>query len=378
MCRPGAVCDREAVRTRPPLRRSYAGVVAGVCGGLAEHLGGPAWGFRLAFVALVSYRGLGVFLYLALWGAVPLSERPPGSLSRRETFAFVTAGTLLAAVVMVALAFSGDRRLWAGLVSVVGLVLVWRQADVRRTRGVGVLLLLAGVTALLGGLAWFAMTERHVGYTLVALLVAAAAGWPWWRRLAADLGTERRARIRSQERAEVAAHLHDSVLQTLTLIQRQATSPRDVQRLARRQERELRDWLRSRTGPVAEHSLGAAIRAAADEVEDGYGVLVELVAVGDAPMGERAAALVQAAREAMVNAARHSGAATVSVYAEVEPDRATVFVRDRGRGFDPSVPANGRYGLAESVVGRMRRHGGWATVQSVPGEGTEVELELPW
>ncbi len=366
-------------QSRPALRRSPGRVFGGVAAGLAEHLGIPVLAVRLAFVGLAFAGGFGLAAYLVFWAVVPQSDAPgrPG-LHSRETTVFVATGTaiiLLLIVVGAHLPWQG----WAALLVAAGLALIWRQADLRGTRGRGLVLVAAGVGVLLAGLVWLVRSDRGVDSTVLALVVAAAAGWPWWRRLATELGAERRARVRSQERAEVAAHLHDSVLQTLTLIQRQADSPRQVQRLARRQERELRDWLRSRSGPAtARGTLVAAVRAAADEIEDGYGILVDLVSVGDAPMGDRAGALVQAIREAMLNAAKHSGAGTVSVYLEVEPDRATVFVRDRGRGFDPAAPADGRYGLAGSVVGRMRRYGGNAAVHSAPGEGTEVELELPW
>ena len=192
--------------------------------------------------------------------------------------------------------------------------------------------------------------------------------------MANDLSQERRERIRSQERAEVAAHLHDSVLQTLALIQKAAGSPSEVTRLARSQERELRTWLY--TSRAGQGTLSRALEAVAAEVEEQHRVSVDVVAVGDLVLDEKGAALVAAAREAVVNAAKHSGAATVDVYAEVEPHQATVFVRDRGVGFDPSdVPAD-RHGLSGSVVGRMERHGGRAFVRSTPGEGTEIRLEM--
>ena len=199
---------------------------------------------------------------------------------------------------------------------------------------------------------------------------------PWWFAMATDLRDERRERIRSQERAEVAAHLHDSVLQTLTLIQKAAGEPAEVTRLARGQERELRSWLyRARVG--AGPSLEAALEVVRAEVEEAHDVPVEVVVVGDCPTDERIAGLVAATREAVVNAARHSGAPTVQVYAEVEEHQVTVFIRDRGRGFDPAAVPPDRHGLSGSVRGRMARNGGSATVRSAVGEGTEVQLVLP-
>jgi signal transduction histidine kinase len=201
---------------------------------------------------------------------------------------------------------------------------------------------------------------------------------PWWLRLVRGLDAERAERIRSQERAELAAHLHDSVLQTLALMQKRAQDPREVAALARRQERELRSWLNAPGGRRGEPdaSLATALEDAVAEVEDAHGVPVEVVAVGDRPLDARGAALVAAAREAVLNAVKFAPDAPISVYAEVDGDRVEVFVRDRGPGFDlAAVPAD-RRGLRESVLGRMERHGGRAEVHTLPGAGTEVELVL--
>jgi len=203
---------------------------------------------------------------------------------------------------------------------------------------------------------------------------------PWLWRLGSELVKERRERIRSEERAEVAAHLHDSVLQTLAMVQRRAGDPREVVRLARKQERELRTWLLSgqRFDPDAvAGSLGSSLTVLGADLEDSHGVPVEIVQVRDCPIDEGLAALVLAAREAISNAQRHSGADRVSVYCEVGTTEVAVFVRDRGRGFDRAQVAPDRRGIAESIEGRMARHGGRATVSSAPGEGTEVELVMP-
>ncbi|MGH8861250.1 MAG: sensor histidine kinase, partial [Jatrophihabitantaceae bacterium] len=188
------------------------------------------------------------------------------------------------------------------------------------------------------------------------------------------LSFERAARIREQERAEVAAHLHDSVLQTLALIQRNADSPREVARLARGQERELRTLLyadRTATGHLADE-----LRRNAAEIEDGYAVAVDVVVVGDIALTDDLAALVAAARESLVNAAKHSKSTTIALYAEVEPDGVHAFVKDRGVGFDPEDVADDRQGLRGSIVARMERHGGTAEIVSHPGEGTEVRLGM--
>jgi signal transduction histidine kinase len=241
-----------------------------------------------------------------------------------------------------------------------------------------------GVALLVAGVATFvALSDaaEAVGKGLVAALIVVAGlaliFLPWVRRLASELAEERRERIRSQERAELAAHLHDSVLQTLALIQRRSDSPETVVRLARRQERELRSWLSGPPRSSADRSLVAAVRRAAEEVEDLHGVPIEVVVVGDCTLDESLDALVAAAREAMSNAARLSGADGVAVYLEVADDRVTLYVRDRGVGFDPEAVPPDRKGVSESIVGRMRRHGGLATIHTAPGAGTEVELELP-
>ncbi len=237
----------------------------------------------------------------------------------------------------------------------------------------GALLLMVGTTWMLGATDPDALIPVLAGVGLTVGGVAVVAG-PWMATLWRDLSEERRARIRTEERAEVAAQLHDSVLQTLALIQRHPETTRAVAQLARQQERSLRTWLfeEEASGSFADH-----LRAAAHQVEDRSGVPVELVVVGDLPTDVRTEALTAAAREAMANAAAHSGAATISVFAEVTEDATTVFVRDRGAGFElQEVPAD-RRGVRESIVARMDRHGGRATVSSTPGEGTEVALEQP-
>jgi signal transduction histidine kinase len=199
---------------------------------------------------------------------------------------------------------------------------------------------------------------------------------PWLHRLATDLSAERGERIRSQERAELAAHLHDSELHTLALLRRSANDPREVVRLARRQERELRTWIAGRSIDPSS-SLATAIDDVANDVEADYGMPIDVVKVGDCPLDERLVALTRAAREAMVNASKHSRAASVAVYVEVDAAEASVFVRDRGVGFSlGDVPAD-RHGLAQSVTGRMERAHGCATVRSAPGAGTEVQLTMP-
>jgi signal transduction histidine kinase len=240
------------------------------------------------------------------------------------------------------------------------------------------LLVLGGLVAFAPPIgSWGALRSALVGTVVVVVGLAVALG-PAIARLVTAYGEERRERILAAERADVAAHLHDSVLQTLALVQRKADDPREVRRLARRQERELRGWLLHGEELVPDApTLGATLEAIAADVEDTYGVPVDVVRVRDCESDAALEPLVLAAREAIVNAAHHSGAPAVSVYLEVEPSRVTVFVRDRGRGFDRDAVPEDRRGIAHSIVGRLGRHGGTASIQTTPGDGTEVELVLP-
>ncbi len=215
---------------------------------------------------------------------------------------------------------------------------------------------------------------------LAALIVTIAIGLisaPFWLSMVRRLGSERIARARSEERAEVAAHLHDSVLQTLALMQKRAGDPDEVAKLARRQERELRSWLAGEGPSRPGERLADALRAAAIDVEESHGTPVEAVVVGDAPLDERMEALVAAAREALTNAAKFAAdGGPVRLYAEIEDGGARVWVDDRGPGFDPDAIPKDRRGVRESIIGRMKRFGGRAEIRSEPGDGTEVELRV--
>jgi signal transduction histidine kinase len=238
-----------------------------------------------------------------------------------------------------------------------------------------VLILIAALIFLQATGSLDALRKASVGIVVVVAALALVFG-PWMLRQGRALAAERAERIRSQERAEMAAHVHDSVLQTLALVQRRADDPRAVASLARKQERELRGWLSGDRPTAGAATLAAALRAAAEEIEEERNVTVEVVTVGDAPLDERLEALVAAAREAVLNAAKFSGADRVDLFAEVDDARVEVFVRDRGAGFDvDAVPAD-RRGVRESIVGRMERFRGNARVTSRPGDGTEVELTM--
>jgi signal transduction histidine kinase len=404
--------------TRPePLRRdpSHA-VVAGVCAGLAPRIGVDPLLLRVGFLAGSVAGGVGLLLYVVCWALLPADETQRGrlgsrSLPRRES-AMVASG--IALLVLSALLlfrtwglWLSDAVVWPLLLAAAGGALIWRQSQraevvepspVERARpgggaaprrtlrlarpslaGAGL-----GTTLVLGGglvFLWLtgALTAARDVLLAVAVVVVAIGVilTPWWLRLVRGLTEEREERVRTQERAELAAHLHDSVLQTLALMQKRADDPRAVAALARRQERELRAWLNGARTDAPRQTLAAAIQEVVGEVEDDHGVPVEVVVVGDCPLDEATEALVAATREAVVNAVKFAAGTPVSVYAEADGDRVEVFVRDRGPGFDLAAVPPDRRGLRESVLGRMDRHGGEAHVHTQPGAGTEIELVLP-
>jgi signal transduction histidine kinase len=248
-------------------------------------------------------------------------------------------------------------------------------AAISRT-GLGIALVVAAGFVFLQATGALGAARDVLLALLVAVVVLGVILAPWIARLVRSLTQERAERIRSQERAEVAAHLHDSVLQTLAMVQRRAADPAEVAALARRQERELRAWLADRPAPGQAARLAAALEAAAAEVEESHGVPVEVVVVGDRELDSRHEAIVAAAREAMTNAAKFGGGSPVDVYAESSDSRTQVFVRDRGPGFDTAAVPPDRRGVRESILGRMKRNGGRGRITSSPGAGTEVELVL--
>lgn len=395
-------------------------MVGGVAAGLAKRTGVDVTVVRVLLVlgALVT---VGMPLYVLAWLVVPMESERGGIVRRLPAdrrgllllpVAWATGGVALA------LGLTG-QLIWPVVAGAAGLTLVWRNASAderlllrdlvgplpapatgggRWRRLLRALVIVASMTCVVVLFAHKDATQgplagpmlliwahgRH-GSTLdaptlvlVAIVVALA---PWWMRVVRDLVRERQARVRAEERADMAAWVHDSVLQTLALIQRRADEPQQVVRLARAQERELRSWLFDGRVPGTtddrEVTVGGAVRTIQQEVEAGYGTPVEIVSVGDCEVDDDLRALLAAAREATVNAAKWSGAAVVSLFAEVEPAQVSVFVRDRGSGFDPAAVPADRRGLAESVHARMARRGGSAVVHSGPGEGTEVILTMP-
>jgi signal transduction histidine kinase len=379
--------------------------VAGVAAGLGERFGVDPMLVRIAFVVLAFAGGVGVVAYGVLWAFTDVGDRParvdaPRSVQQAVALGLIVLGLLL--LLRRAGLWFGDALVWPTALAGLGSAIVWARSDdddrsrwsratarLPRLRGaeavavsptrvvIGTLLVAAGV----GG--FLAANEGLQALTDLGLAVLAAMGGiallfgPWLWSLVEQLGVERRERIRHEERAELAAHLHDSVLQTLALIQRSADQPRRMVALARRQERELRSWLYGQQDLHAPVTLGDAVAEVAEEVEATHDLSVEVVVVGDAALDDRLRALLGATREACVNAAKHADVDEVSVYVEVEPQSINAFIRDRGTGFDPATVPPDRRGIRESITGRLERHGGHGRVHSEPGAGTEVELCIP-
>lgn len=439
---------------RPPLVRSSDRMIAGVCSGLADHLGWPVKYVRIGMVLAGFAGGAGLAFYAWLWTMVPTADEsarrsakrpaspiapavsrppsaaepptaydagdrlgpygpPPGTASggtaapgaapapwftfRRIQYGkeiLLGAGLLLVAAILVARQFGVDLPLGTLIPAAAilgGAAIAWMQLDEARRAGLvdktkadqaggwvrlaaGLALVVAGVLVMVSGSGSWEQTWLALLASIAVLGGVALVLLPWGLKFWKDLEAERAGRVRETERAEIAAHLHDSVLQTLALIQRRAGSEQDVVRLARAQERELRSWLFSDSTKES-GLLADRIKAIAAEVEDAHGHAVEVVAVGDTAMTDRNEALVQAAREAMQNAARHGGGA-VSVYLECTAAGSEVFVKDRGPGFDVDAVPEDRMGVKESIIGRMKRHGGTARIISST-DGTEVRLAMP-
>lgn len=374
-------------------RRDENRLVAGVAGGIADRLGILDLYVRAAFLVLSLVWGLGMLLYLVLW-ALTLDQTarqepvPPADSNRRAAYVLMFIGSLL--LLRSLGIWSGDGWVWPGAALSFGIAFLMDRGDIdprsailglfdphsgrfRARTVIGIVLLVIGVSILAN------VAAPAVGTVLLAVLLTgvgmAVLLGPWVWRLVADLGAERRQRIRQEERADMAAHLHDSVLQTLALIQR-TDDPRRVMTLARVQERELRRWLFDTTPADGPELLSAALQEEADRVEQTFDIHVQVVTVGDRPVDEGVRATIAATGEALTNAARHSGADRVSVYSEVSQGTTDVWISDQGAGFNPEAVAGDRHGITESIVGRMESYGGAATVSSAPGEGTEVHLRL--
>ena len=420
------------VPARPPLARSSERLIAGVCSGLALHLGWPVKNVRIGMVLATLAGGAGLAFYAWLWIMVPTADeaarrnasRPTSPIAPAVSPAAATAaaldpangsaaapwfrarsmrygkeillgsGLLLVAGIMIAQLLGVDVPLGTLIPAAAvlgGASIAWMQLDetrraglVEKTKGdqaggwarlaAGLALVVAGVLVMVSGSGSWEQTWLALLASVAVLGGVVLVLLPWALKFWRDLETERSGRIRETERAEIAAHLHDSVLQTLALIQRRAGNEHDVVRLARAQERELRGWLFQDPGRET-GQLSDRIKAIAGEVEDLLGNAVEVVSVGDAAMTEAHEAMVQAGREAMLNASRHGGG-PVSVYLEASEGQAEIFIKDRGPGFDLQDVPEDRLGVRESIIGRMKRHGGTAEILT-GSNGTEVRLRLP-
>ena len=368
-------------------------MIAGVCGGIGARLGIDATVVRIAFVAL-SLAWVGLPLYLLGWILLPRADpgqaaaepaetsRPGRTAARRAVgMALIVVGTvLMLRHVGVALP---DAVIWPALCVAFGLgVVVWRAQPGTGLDRAEAVRVAAGTILLALGIGAFAATSLSLSAVRDGLLSAglvlgglAMILGPWAAVLVRDRREERRRRIRADERAEMAAHLHDSVLQTLALVQR-SDDPARTKALARRQERELRSWLYGEGAQPGATTVRAAVEGLAGAVEDRHGAVIEVVAVGDAPLDAAMESLVAAAGEAMTNAARWSGSPTVSVYVEATEQAVEIFVRDRGVGFDPGAVNGDRHGIRDSIRGRLERVGGRCEIVSSPGNGAEVHLRV--
>lgn len=369
-------------------------VLAGVAAGLGRALGVDAAYIRAAFIVLSACLGIGAVLYLILWATRrdEVDDRLAVIGLRAPQQAGLAIGFLgLLLLLREVGLWPGDNVMWPIVLVAFGVAVMWHRTDGRIARLAlpgdseqrpsvvqilaGAVLTVAGVALALSQIAVLAQVGSLVFGIAVTLVGISLAFGPWILRLIGDLGDERRDRIRATERAEVAAHLHDSVLQTLALIQR-SEDPRRTVTLARAQERELRAWLYGRQSDTDGTPLSIAMEALVGRIESQHDVLIELVTVGDAELNGHLDALVAATGEALTNAAKHAGVSDISLYVEVDDGSVDVYVSDQGKGFEPDTVSEDRRGLIESITGRMERHGGSAEIRSEPGDGTEVHLSI--
>jgi signal transduction histidine kinase/phage shock protein PspC (stress-responsive transcriptional regulator) len=398
-------------------RDTRRAVLGGVCAGIARKLGIDPVITRVGFVVItIGSSGIAAVGYLIAWATLPAGESRPTlrkerARGREGSWRIATGVGLLALSILLAFRELGvwwsDALVWPTALAAFGVALLWgltrqpsepgaeedaetdgfaaleaRAEPGTRARrmsraGFGIAFVLAAALIALWTNGALSAASDVAFSALVVAVAIALISLPFWWGITRRLSAEKMARVRSQERAEVAAHLHDSVLQTLALMQKRAGEPDEVAKLARRQERELRSYLASGEPARPGERLADALRATAEDVEEHHDAQVEAVVVGDAPLDPRMEALVAATREALTNAAKFaSGGGPVRLYAEIEDGKASVFVDDRGPGFDPAAIPEDRRGVRESIIGRMKRFGGRVEIRSGPGEGTEVELSV--
>jgi len=399
-----------------PLRRNVPdAVLGGVCAGIACRLGVRPRTIRVVAACMCLFFGAGLLIYTLLWLCVR-RDGETESIARRFEHQRRASSLVLWILVVVLAILVGVSILqlraitpfaWSVLLSSVGLIAIWRTSSPDERRHIDDVSQSAPVLGVASARGWRSVVWRVIPATVLIIVglqilnhvggfwsgaVPALLGGiifivgalvmfaPWWLQNVRDLSSERRSRVRAEERAALVAHVHDSVLQTLTLIERSSNDPNEVLRLARAQERDLRAWL------FAPDLIGVSkgdastfaeqLHVLQNDVERDYGVRIELVIVGDCLADQRISDIVAAAREAAVNAARWSGIDHLSVYGEVEADEISMFVRDTGNGFDLDAVAADRKGLTHSIHERVRQAGGTSTIRSTPGEGTEVSIIL--
>lgn len=423
--------ERDSGERLPLLRPQYGRVLCGACRGIALHLGTSVWLVRLVFVIAACCFGAGIAAYIFLWLFVPVgdpviaarmqrlakpvsqsplsrgnaatndprqsddyptgqsnesktneSENLTQAIGRASKPALIAlAGAMLLASALLMMSGALEAMLvMPALLATAGIALTWLRYNAQEGQlqsMIGGVLLLFAAYATFAGLSWWRWSSPlpMIGAGLALLAGVGVAIVPWINSLIREIGTERALKEREEERADMTAHLHDGVLQTLALIQLHSTEPTTVFALARQQERELREWLyQERT--TSDRSVSAGIKAIVARVEDEHGRPIDVVTVGDAQPSAQTDALLDATQQALVNAVTH-GDEPISVYCEVSGDKVEAFVRDHGNGFDvDSIPEN-RLGIRESIIGRIRRRGGTVEIVSRPHWGTEVRMHMP-
>ena len=394
MTTPAPYATAERPEPYPRLKRASDGsVVAGVASGVSAHLNVDVLLVRLVFAVAALASGVGLFVYAGLWMLVKagdvypvtgaFSDRFAGKLPRGVNsliIAFAIVGPILFATLGAGLSLFALLPL---IIVAVGAFLAWRAYDRGLSGTTGIISVVSGAVLVFSGVLFMVLSwQGNDSFGSAVLAVVLTLGGigalvvPLGIRMWNQLSEQQAAKAASDERAEIASRLHDSVLQTLALIQKRADDPQEVARLARGQERELRGWLVASEEKTSQ-SVFAALDTAGGEVADLFGISIRPVTVGeDIPLAEDTKLTVMAAREAMVNAGKHAGVDSVDVYAEHLARELSIFVRDRGAGFDSEAVPEDRHGIRDSIVERMNRIGGTAKIKSTPGEGTEVTLTI--
>ena len=380
-----------------------AALMGGVCAGIATHLGVNVWLVRAIFVGLLFLNGVGALAYALAIALIPAGNPASSQLAAptrlaaqlnqlqskdgRDQATTIFSGVVLLALAAILVAWSRgwlESNAYLPLLIIgCGAALAWSQAEevMHTPRSMAAIARLAAGLALavLGVLIWLSdhtdMSGMLIGAfaALVMLSVVALVLAPLWLGVIRQLSQTQAAQARASERADIAAHLHDSVLQTLTLLRAQADDPQRVAALALSQERELRAWLYGDNHPTNEN-LRSEVESVSREIEQLYGVPVDSVIVGDTPATAKTRVLTSALREALANAVRH-GKPPISLYVEVSGQEVEAYVRDHGAGFELEAINPDRHGVRDSIIGRMQRHGGSATIRARE-PGTEVCLRL--